>query len=69
MDVNMNEKKRLMLELTCTRCNEEQDTYGEIVYSQGNRVCLKCKKITQPDDNRAFDSYMRVYRGIEWWIK
>ena len=45
--------------LTCTMCGEVKETYSEVVYSQGNRVCLDCKKITQPADNHAFDSYMK----------
>jgi len=45
--------------LTCTLCGTTKETYSEIVYSQGDRVCLDCKKITQPADNLAFDSYMK----------
>ena len=48
----------LKKDLTCTRCNETKETYSEIVYSQGDRVCIDCKNITQADDNRAFDRYM-----------
>ena len=48
----------LKKDLTCTRCNEVKETYAEIVYSQGEKVCLDCKKITQADDNRAFDRFM-----------
>ncbi len=47
-------------DLTCTRCGELKETYSEIVYSQGNRVCTDCKKETQQSDNYAFDSYMRT---------
>lgn len=47
-------------ELTCTRCQETKETYAEIVYSQGSKVCLDCKKITQPSDNRAFDRDMAL---------
>jgi len=58
------EAKTIKQDLTCTRCHEVQETYSAIVYSQGDRVCLDCKKITQPDDNRAFDRDMnqRLYR-------
>jgi hypothetical protein len=52
----MNEE--LKEKLTCTRCNKVSETYCGIVYSQGDRVCLECKKETQQDDNRAFDNYI-----------
>ena len=52
----------LKKDLTCTRCNETKETYSEIVYSQGDRVCIDCKKITQPDDNRAYDMYINSKR-------
>jgi len=45
-------------DLTCTICSEVQETYSEIVYSQGNRVCIECKKDTASADNKAFDKYM-----------
>lgn len=44
--------------LTCTRCGVKQEFYRRIVYSQGSRVCIDCKKITQESDNRAFDNYI-----------
>lgn len=47
-------------ELTCTMCGEVKETYSEIVYSQGDRVCLSCKKICQPSDDRAFDRDMSL---------
>ena len=50
----------LKKELTCTRCEEVKETYAEIVYSQGDRVCIDCKKITQAGDNRAFDECMNA---------
>jgi len=50
-------------DLTCTRCNEVSETYSEIVYSQGSRVCLDCKKETLPDDKRAFDRDMNLRRN------
>jgi hypothetical protein len=46
--------------LTCAMCKETKETYSEIVYSQGSRVCLDCKKITQVSDNAAFDRDMRL---------
>ena len=53
--------------LRCTRCKEVQETYSEIVYSQGDKVCLDCKKETQADDDRAFDSDMnrKIIRGFQ----
>lgn len=45
--------------LTCTRCGEVKQTYSEIVYSQGDKVCLDCKKETLESDKRAFDRDMR----------
>ena len=50
----------LKKELTCTRCEEVKETYAEIVYSQGDRVCIDCKKITKAGDNRAFDECMNA---------
>ena len=49
-------------ELTCTRCEKVVETYSEIVYSQGDRVCTECKKETQADDNCAFDRDMGLRR-------
>ena len=43
-------------------CKEVKETYSEIVYSQGDRVCLDCKKITQTSDNSAFDRDMSLRR-------
>ena len=48
--------------LCCTMCGEVKETYSEIVYSQGSRVCLDCKKITQASDNAAFDRDMSFRR-------
>lgn len=51
-------------ELTCTMCDETKETFSEIVYSQGSRVCLDCKKITQQSDNAAFDrDYHSTHRN------
>lgn len=47
-------------ELICTRCHVEQESHHEIVYSQGDKVCLSCKKITQASDNIAFDRDMSL---------
>jgi hypothetical protein len=44
--------------LTCTLCNEIKEQYSAIVYSQGDRVCVDCKEITQLSDNIAFDRDM-----------
>lgn len=50
--------------LTCTLCKDVKEHHCQIVYSQGNRVCTDCKKITQGADDRVFDSFMnrRLYR-------
>jgi hypothetical protein len=45
--------------LKCTKCLQIQETYTELVYSQGSLVCLACKKDLQESDNRAFDRDMR----------
>jgi len=42
-------------ELTCTLCKKQQETHSEIVYSQGERVCISCKEVTQKADNLQFD--------------
>ena len=49
-------------DLTCTMCKERKERYTDIVYSQGDKVCLDCKNITQPADNAAFDRDMRFIR-------
>ena len=56
-------KEEIEHDLTCSRCNKVQEMYCQIVYSQGDRVCLDCKKITQESDNKAFDSFQNS-RGI-----
>jgi len=48
------------IELTCTRCKTTVETFSEIVYSQGDRVCLDCKKETLGDDKQAFDRDMAL---------
>ena len=55
------ELEQLKISLTCTMCGEKQETYSEIVFSQGDRVCLDCKKITLPSDKRAFDRYINSH--------
>ena len=47
-------------DLTCSRCGVVAETYSGIVYSQGDKVCLDCKKECQPSDNNAFDRDMRL---------
>jgi len=44
-------------QLTCTKCGELQGTHSEIVYSQGDLVCLDCKKENQQSDNNAYDRW------------
>lgn len=46
--------------LTCTMCGDTKETYSEIEFSQGDRVCVGCKKITQESDNNAFDRDMKL---------
>lgn len=52
--------KQIDEDLTCTMCHTRKETYSEIVYSQGSRVCTDCKILTQDDDNRAFDRDMAL---------
>jgi hypothetical protein len=47
-------------DLTCTRCGEIKETYSEIVYSQGNKVCLDCKEELKVSDKHVFDMDMRL---------
>ena len=56
-DIEERIKKR-----TCSRCSTTVETFSEIVYSQGDRVCLDCKKETLEDDKRAFDRDMNLRR-------
>ena len=53
-------KTEIEEKLTCTMCFDVKETYSEIVYSQGDRVCIDCKKITQQADNMAFDRDMAL---------
>jgi hypothetical protein len=46
--------------LRCTLCKSVKETYSEIVYSQGDRVCTDCKKLTLEGDKRAFDRDMSL---------
>ena len=54
----MKADEALKEKLTCTICSEVQETHASIVYSQGDRVCIDCKKGTQLADNRAFDVFI-----------
>jgi hypothetical protein len=54
--------ENLKKELTCTRCEKVVETYSEIVYSQGSKVCFECKKVSQASDNAAFDRDMALRR-------
>ena len=47
-------------DLNCTMCKKTKERFSEIVYSQGSRVCLDCKSISQLADNSAFDRDMRL---------
>ncbi len=53
---------KISRDLTCTQCNKVVETYSEIVYSQGDKVCLECKEDNQQGDNRAFDRDMDLRR-------
>lgn len=53
MDDNVSIKYR-----TCTMCGKIVETFSEIVYSQGELVCLECKTITSPIDKIAYDNYI-----------
>lgn len=44
--------------LTCTRCKKVQEFHCRIVYSQGFKVCVDCKKETKKADDLAFDRDM-----------
>jgi NAD-dependent SIR2 family protein deacetylase len=41
----------------CSMCHKRV-FWSEIEYSQGEKVCPDCKKITLPADKRAFDNYV-----------
>ncbi len=51
-------KVLLVAGLTCSRCKVVQKYSCEIVYSQGDKVCLECKKETLKSDKMAFDRDM-----------
>lgn len=53
-------KTEIEKKLTCTMCLGVKETFAEIVYSQGDRVCIDCKKVTQQADNLAFDRDMAL---------
>lgn len=46
-------------EIKCTQCGDAKETLSEIVYSRGNKVCLKCKDENKESDKIAFDRDMR----------
>lgn len=50
-------RKRLKRDLTCTRCGKQQEMYCQITYSQGDRVCLECKKESRQADRDAYDRW------------
>jgi len=45
-------------DLKCTQCEITKEYLYEIVYSQGNKVCLECKKNNEQSDKKAFDRDM-----------
>jgi hypothetical protein len=46
---------KLIEQLTCSQCSDVQEAFSDIVYSQGNKVCLKCKDENKESDKKAFD--------------
>lgn len=46
-------------DLKCTQCGITKEYLCEIVYSQGSKVCLKCKENNKESDKKAFDRDMR----------
>lgn len=46
-------------QLTCSQCQDVQEMLSEIVYSQGTKVCLKCKLENNNADKKAFDRDMK----------
>ena len=58
--------EELIEDLTCTICNELKETYSEIVYSRGSKVCVECKKEYQSLDNRLFDMDVTTHRPKIW---
>ncbi len=59
LDKTIEEIREVNKSLTCTQCGRLEDLYCNIVYSQGNRVCLSCKEDNKESDKRAFDRDMR----------
>lgn len=52
--------------LTCTKCRVIKQTYSEIVYSQGNRVCWDCEEENMESDKSAFDIDMGLRQTAIW---
>lgn len=51
-----------MKDLTCTQCRIIKEQYSNLVYSQGNLVCLECKEQDREADKAAFDRDVTVFR-------
>lgn len=43
--------------LTCTQCHDVKDYHSQLVYSQGDLVCLDCKEENKDSDKRAYDRW------------
>lgn len=54
----MSKTEELKKILTCVLCGNLQQTFSEVTYSQGRKVCLDCKDLTKESDKRAFDRDM-----------
>lgn len=58
LEINMHEDDEEQDPKKCTQCGYKAEFYSELCYSQGNKVCKKCKENNQESDNRAFDNYI-----------
>ncbi len=45
--------------LTCEQCGEMEEYYCHIEYSQGRRVCRRCKEANREADKRAYDNWVK----------
>lgn len=46
--------------LKCQQCGEYEETFAAITYSQGTRVCRKCKNNNETSDKAAYDRYINT---------
>ncbi len=45
--------------LTCEQCGELEEYYCHMKYSQGRRVCRRCKEANKEADKRAYDNWVK----------